>query len=206
MTLLLIRHGETALNVARVLQPADTPLSALGLRQADAIAARVAALAPAAILASDLPRAWQTARAIGSATGLGPIASSALRERDFGELRGRAYDSLGFDPIAMMEAPPGGESAAAFAARVSRAFDEALALHARVGAAGPLAVVTHGLVIAALLTQHARRAPDGALPRRLANASLSIVASAPPHVTLLVGCTLHLDAAARGAVEGLHGG
>ena len=32
-TLLLIRHGETALNVARVLQPADTPLSARGLLQ-----------------------------------------------------------------------------------------------------------------------------------------------------------------------------
>ena len=34
MTLLLIRHGETALNVARVLQPADTPLSARGVAQA----------------------------------------------------------------------------------------------------------------------------------------------------------------------------
>ena len=30
----LIRHGETSLNVARVLQPADTPLSARGHAQA----------------------------------------------------------------------------------------------------------------------------------------------------------------------------
>jgi broad specificity phosphatase PhoE len=206
MTLLLIRHGETALNAARVLQPADTPLNARGLRQADAIAARVAALAPAAILASDLPRAWQTARAIGAATGLVPIASSALRERDFGELRGRPYDSLGFDPLALVAAPPGGESAAEFAARVARAFAEALALHARGAAAGPLAIVTHGLVIEALLTRHACLAPGVVVPRRLENASLSIIASTPPHAVGLVGCTLHLDDTARAATEGLHGG
>ena len=38
MNLLLIRHGETALNVPRVLQPADTPLSARGMAQAEALA------------------------------------------------------------------------------------------------------------------------------------------------------------------------
>ena len=206
MTLLLIRHGETALNAARVLQPAHTPLSARGLRQAEAIAWRVAALAPAAILASDLPRAWQTACAIGAASGLAPIASSALRERDFGELRGRAYDSLGFDPLAMTAAPPGGESAADFAARVARALAEALALHARAATAGSLAVVTHGLVIETLLTRHARLAPDAVVPRRLANASLSVVATEPPHAVELIGCTLHLDDTARDTGGGLHGG
>ena len=34
MTLLFVRHGETALNAARVMQPADTPLSPRGLAQA----------------------------------------------------------------------------------------------------------------------------------------------------------------------------
>ena len=38
MLLYLIRHGETPLNVARVLQPADTPLSERGQRQAQALA------------------------------------------------------------------------------------------------------------------------------------------------------------------------
>ena len=75
MTLLLIRHGETALNAARVLQPADTPLSARGAAQAEALAGRLAAWrgaprepggAPlAGILSSDLPRALATAEAIG---------------------------------------------------------------------------------------------------------------------------------------------
>ncbi|HEY9065800.1 MAG TPA: histidine phosphatase family protein, partial [Burkholderiaceae bacterium] len=43
MSLLLVRHGETALNATRVLQPADTPLSARGIAQAEAIARRLVA-------------------------------------------------------------------------------------------------------------------------------------------------------------------
>ena len=46
MTLLIIRHGETPLNVARVLQPADTPLSANGLAQAAALAQQARDVAP----------------------------------------------------------------------------------------------------------------------------------------------------------------
>ena len=61
MTLLFIRHGETALNAARVLQPAATPLSARGLAQAQAVAERLAAQRLAGVLSSDLPRALQTA-------------------------------------------------------------------------------------------------------------------------------------------------
>ncbi|HEY9095643.1 MAG TPA: histidine phosphatase family protein, partial [Hydrogenophaga sp.] len=38
MTIWLVRHGETELNAARILQPADTPLSSHGLRQAHALA------------------------------------------------------------------------------------------------------------------------------------------------------------------------
>jgi len=61
MSILLIRHGETALNAARVVQPADTPLSERGAAQAAALARRLADFGIAAILSSDLPRAAQTA-------------------------------------------------------------------------------------------------------------------------------------------------
>jgi len=67
MTILLIRHGETALNVARVLQPADTPLSARGIAQAEALARWLAAMNVCAIVTSDLPRARRTS-AIGAAS------------------------------------------------------------------------------------------------------------------------------------------
>ncbi len=107
MAVILLRHGETALNAARVMQPAATPLSERGQAQARAVAQRLARRGGiGAIVSSDLPRAWLTAEAVAAALAL-PVQSSALlQERNFGDLRGRPYDSLGFDPLLMQEAPP----------------------------------------------------------------------------------------------------
>ena len=135
MSILLIRHGETALNVARTVQPADTPLSPRGLAQAEALARRMATLGLAAIVSSDLPRAWRTAEALAVTTGLRVEPSALLHERNFGDLRGRPYDSMGFDPLHMVDAPPNGESAEAFRQRVTDAFGQT-ALHARRPARG----------------------------------------------------------------------
>ena len=55
MSIHFIRHGETLLNAARVIQPADTPLGPRGLEQAELLAQRIKALQPAAILSSDMP-------------------------------------------------------------------------------------------------------------------------------------------------------
>lgn len=195
MRLLLVRHGETALNAARVMQPADTPLSPRGQLQARAVAERLGAEAPGALWSSDLPRAWQTADAIAQASGLTARAQPLLHERNFGELRGRPYDSLGFDPLAMREAPRGGESVADFEARIDQAFDAAL-LHA--GATGStLVLVTHGLVIHSLLARRVVLPPGTALPARIANVSVTeIVAAAGPGTApraVRVDCTVHLD-------------
>jgi broad specificity phosphatase PhoE len=195
MTILWLRHGETALNAARVMQPADTPLSPHGLAQAAAAAARLRALRPAAILCSDLPRARQTAAALAAATGLPVAFDACLRERDFGALRGRAWDSLDFDPSAMTEAPAGGESMAEFHARAAVAW--ALAIARRAALNGPLVVVSHGLLIHAALQRHAHWPAGLTLPPRLANTSLSEVAAEAPHGVLRVDCTAHLDGAGR---------
>lgn len=204
MTLLLIRHGETPLNVARVLQPADTPLSARGQAQAEALAQRLAREPLAGLLSSDLPRAWQTATAISAATGLGVQTSSLLHERNYGDLRGRPYDSLGFNPLTMDDAPPGGESQAAFSARAARAWAELLALQRRLG--GPLAVVTHGLVLREWLL-HSLHLPAGlALPTRMSNASLTRAGAEPPHRVSLLDCTEHLTGSLRDDAHALSGG
>jgi broad specificity phosphatase PhoE len=203
MTILLIRHGETALNAARVLQPADTPLSPLGERQAQALSARLAGMGLTAILSSDMPRAWQTAQAVAAATGL-PIATSAmLHERNFGELRGLPYDTLGFDALTM-DAPPGGETTAAFTQRVAAAFELAVALRATLP--GPLAVVTHGLVIRAILERHAARPQAGWLSPAIGNTSLTILSAQPPHAVELLACTAHLEPEAQATAHGLSGG
>lgn len=191
MTILWLRHGETALNVARVMQPADTPLSERGLQQARAAAARLAALRPAAILSSDLPRAVQTAECLAALTGLPVTRDPLLQERNFGALRGRPWDELGFDATSMAEAPEGGESLAGFLQRCDAAW--ALAVAHRQRQDGPLVVVSHGLLIHAALRRQAHWPEGLAAPERLSNTSVSEVEAAPPHRLLRVDCTLHLS-------------
>jgi len=204
MPILLVRHGETALNVSRTLQPADTPLSATGLAQADALARRLATMGVAGIVSSDLPRARATAEAVSRATGL-PVAESALlHERNFGDLRGRTYDTLGYDPLAMDDAPPNGESTAQFHARVAAAFDDVC--RRRRGLAGALVVVTHGLVIHAMLARHLRLAGVQVLPARMGNTSLTTFAPDAPYVVDLLDCTVHLQGGSRDKADSLSGG
>ena len=208
MSLLLIRHGETALNVARVLQPADTPLSARGIVQAEALARRLATMNVRAIVTSDLPRALRTAQAIAAVTGAVIETTPLLQERNFGDWRGQAYDNLGVDPLTTAEAPPNGESKAAFEHRVAAAFAHVVARQAAVGSepGGVLAVVTHGLVIRALFAAHVRL-PDGMRqPSHLGNTGLSIVGATLPHLASLLNCTRHLGAAARDDAHALSGG
>lgn len=208
MTLLIIRHGETPLNVARVLQPADTPLSEHGRAQAAALAQRLAgdaALRPTALASSDLPRALQTAQAIAAACGLELLTTPLLHERNFGDLRGLAYDTLGFDPLMRDEAPPGGESTAQFGARCQAAFAWVLAQQAMHG--GRLAIVSHGLVIRHWLQQGPLQLPPGLeAPQRLANTSLTVASATPPHRVSRVDCTEHLAGGVGEDAASLSGG
>ncbi len=205
MAIILVRHGETALNAARVMQPADTPLSARGQAQAQAVGRRLAAAGGvAAILSSDLPRAWLTAEAIAAHTGLPIQASALLQERNFGALRGRPYDTLGFDPLTMEDAPPQGESAAAFLMRVQAAFAQMLQMQA--GLDGDLVVVTHGLLIRILLAGPLQVEAGLLRDLHLANTSVSSFDAAAPHTLQLLNCSAHLDAAQRDGVRSLSGG
>jgi len=204
VSLLFIRHGETALNAARTLQPADTPLGERGFAQARAVASRLANAGLARILSSDLPRALQTAQAIADASGVPLETTPLLQERNFGDLRGRAYDELGFNPLAMDEAPPNGESVEAFRARVAQAFAHAVRLRSEL--AGPLAVVTHGLVVRAVIDGHLLLGAGQTLAGPVRNTSVTICGWQPPHAVELIDCTRHLDEAARHDPRSLSGG
>lgn len=202
MTLFLIRHGETALNAARVLQPPDTPLSPRGRAQAEALARRLAGLRPAALLSSDQPRALHTAEAIAESCGLTVQPCELLRERNFGDWRGRAYDELPGDVLRADMAPPGGESGAEFRARVDAGLAHLLAQHAALQGRGPLVVVSHGLVIWDLLSRHLERG-GAALPSHLGNTSLTVFEARSPHRVHLLACTRHLELPqSSGASEG----
>jgi broad specificity phosphatase PhoE len=202
--LLLIRHGETALNAARVLQPADTPLSARGHAQAAALARRLSGEPITQLWSSDLPRAWQTAEPIARATGVTVRPSARLQERNFGDLRGLPYETLGFDPLGMQQAPPGGESMPAFESRIDAVLAEALA--AADGGTGCIVLVSHGLVIHSLLSRCIARAPGLVLPARIANTSVTVVEPGPPPRATLIDCTAHLAGAAADDPLALSGG
>ena len=205
MTLLIIRHGETPLNVARVLQPADTPLSVNGLAQAEALAQYLRGAGLAAILSSDLPRALATAQAIGRACGLPVATTPLLHERNFGDLRGQRYDDLDHDPLSAEHAPPGGESRAEFQARCGAAWAEICRHQAAAG--GPLAVVTHGLVIRDWLHRGPLLLPEGRLPpERLGNTSLTVADAVAPHRVHRLDDTAHLQGIAPDRAGALSGG
>jgi broad specificity phosphatase PhoE len=204
MTLLLIRHGETALNVARVLQPADTPLSERGLAQARSLATRLASMKVRAIISSDLLRTVQTAQAISATTGAPVETTPLLQERNFGDWRGLPYDGVAGSRLAMDEAPPNGESIAQFEQRVAAAFAHVVARQAALG--GTVAVVTHGLVLRRMLASHVQLGAAMTSVEHFGNTSLSVIDATPPHLASLVNCTTHLDAATGDDVRALSGG
>jgi broad specificity phosphatase PhoE len=191
MTILVVRHGETDGNAARVLQRPEVPLNERGLRQAEQLARRLHAHGFVRILCSDLLRARMTAEPLAALSGIAIEESPLLQERNFGDLRGMAYAALPEDPFGPDVAPPNGEDWPAFHARVAEAF--AFIVQKRRGSDGVLVVVTHGLVCRALVERHAR-IPDGiVVPERFDNTSITVLHEDAPHAVSLINCTRHLN-------------
>ena len=92
----LARHGESDWNAANRFQGhSDRPLTALGRRQAKALADDVAGLAAlAAVYTSPLRRALDTAAVVGARTGLEPVRVDDLREVDVGAWAGLSRDEV----------------------------------------------------------------------------------------------------------------
>ena len=201
MSIILIRHGETAGNANRILQRPDIPLSARGLAQAERVAKRLTGDGLGAILSSDLTRAAMTAEHIARATGL-PIAfEPLLHERNFGDIRGTAYDDLGFDPFDPGYAPPNGETWEVFHARVDRAWERMRAMAA--ATRGHLAVVSHGLVCKSLAGRHFSLPNDHGVPERWENCSVTIIDAQAPWRVELLNCCRHLEDLSAPATQGI---
>ena len=196
MAILLIRHGETALNAARIVQYPDTPLSERGLDQAARLARHLARFLVGAILSSDYARARMTAEAIRAETGLPIETRSGLRERNFGDYRGRPHDDL---PSAFRfdgAAPPGGESIAAFDARVESTWSEVTEFAN--GVEGDTAVVTHGLVCRSIVERLVDNdhGPERA-PAMWDNTALTVLEPGEPWRVSRLASTRHLEALPR---------
>jgi probable phosphoglycerate mutase len=153
VSLLLIRHGETAWNAEHRIQGhLDIPLSPTGIRQAAQLADRLARESIAAIYSSELARAWLTAVPLAERRGIEVLADTRLRERSFGVFEGLTLDEIathhptGFhnwrarDPAWVIE---GGESGQQLIDRVLPALEDIVARHA----GETVALVTHGGVL-----------------------------------------------------------
>jgi probable phosphoglycerate mutase len=190
MTILLVRHGETGGNAARILQRPDTPLNERGMRQAEQLAQRLSAHGFVRILCSDFLRARMTASPLAARSGIAVEESPLLQERNFGDLRGVPYSELAENPFVPGFAPPNGEDWPTFHARVADAF--AFIVSRRGSAKGTLVVVTHGLVCRALVERHALLPAGAVCPERFDNTSLTVLHEDAPHGVSLVNCTRHL--------------
>ena len=158
MTILVVRHGETDGNAARILQRSDVPLNQRGMRQAEQLARRLFAHGFVHVLWSDFLRARMTAVPLAACSGITIEESPLLQERNFGDLRGVPYVELTEDPFGPDFVPPNGEDWPRFHARVAEAF--AFIVSRRRAVNGTLVVVTHGLVCRALVERHAL-VPEG---------------------------------------------
>lgn len=193
MALLLIRHGETDLNTARVVQFPDTPLGTQGLGQAEHLGLSLAERPIGQVLTSDYTRAQMTAERVAQHVGVEIEECIHLRERNFGDLRGTAYDDLGdVDIFGPDYHPPGGESWPEFHQRVDQAWS-VITSKAR-ETSGDLAVITHGLVLRSLFE---RKLDLGSIVLEddlvVANTSVTEVEPEPPWRVVDLAGTQHLD-------------
>ncbi len=137
-TLVLLRHGETALTPQKRFSGVrgDPPLSETGVAQAKRAAGALAARADIdAIVSSPAARCQQTAQAVAEALRLPIRVDDGWREADFGQWEGLTFaevrdkwpDELAAWLASPAVAPPGGESFAEADRRVRVTADRTLA-------------------------------------------------------------------------------
>ena len=177
MWLHCVRHGESIHNAeGRIQGQLDVPLSDLGRRQGEAIAAALAALPIEAVYASPLQRALETAQIVGRRLSLPVQIDPRLQEINVGVFQGRLRREVAElypDAFARWTAGepdfviPGGESRRALQQRGCAALRDIASTgheHAAVIAHGRLLVVA----LAALVS-----IPAGQAAPSLENASIT---------------------------------
>lgn len=198
--IIAIRHGETTWNVdTRIQGHLDIPLNATGRKQAARMALALKDDPIAAVYASDLTRAWETAQYLGRARGLDVTAEEGLRERGFGDFEGKTFaeieallpdQSLRWRKRDPEFAPAGGESLLALSRRVVEAAERLASAHP-----GQLiALVGHGGVMDVLYRAATRLDIQAPRTWALGNAAINRLLWTPEGFTLVGWAdTQHLD-------------
>ena len=179
-TFLLVRHA-TCDPVGRRLAGREPGihLNGEGRAQAARPAAWLAPVAVAAVYASPLERARETAEHLAAGRGLPVTTDPAFVELDFGEWTGRAIESLADDPhwqrfntFRSTTAPPGGESMLLAQTRAVAGLRALADRHAD----ATVVVVSHADVLRAVVCHFAGVPLDLLLRIEIAPASVSTLA------------------------------
>ena len=202
--IIAIRHGETAWNVdTRIQGQLDIPLNATGRWQASRLAQALAGEPIAAVYASDLLRAWDTALSVGNAAGLPVVTHEGLRERGFGIFQGRTYAEVEqlWPDLALRWrkrdpdfAPEGGESLVQFRERVTATAHALAERHP----GEQIVMVGHGGVMDVLYRAATGQSLQAPRTWELGNAAINRLLWTREGLTLVGWSdTLHLDDDAR---------
>lgn len=190
-TVVLVRHGETAMTAAKAYSGSSVPgpsLSAAGRVQAARAADLVARVGrrlwpdlphPGAVVASPMVRTCETAAAVGRRLGLTAVTDRAFAEADFGEWEGRTVAQIedgwpgdlrrwhGEDGVRA----PGGESVQDVGQRVRAGLERLLAG----GTDRTVVVVSHAIAVRAAVGVTLDVPPSRWGSIRVVPASVSIV-------------------------------
>ena len=155
--LIVIRHGRTEWNhVERFRGRADIDLDEVGIRQAEAIAGRIAEWQISAIYSSPLRRALTTARILARRFDLEVKSLPGIVDIDYGEWQGLSPEEAEARDSALyakwLESPdtvkfPGGESLAEVMERAASAVDDLIVQHPK----ETIVLVSHKVVCQILI-------------------------------------------------------
>lgn len=141
---LLVRHGQTALNVAGQLRGRlDPTLDDTGRAEVELLAAALTSYEPQLVVSSPARRAMQTAQAISRATGAGLLIDGDLVDRDYGPWAGHTRDEV-TAVCGSIDSAPGVETRASLIRRAVGMLHKEYAEH-------PVVLVTHEAVLDAML-------------------------------------------------------
>lgn len=179
--LLLIRHGQTALNVqGRVHNQQDgTGLDEMGRWQASRLVEVCRGYGVRSILASPEARALETAQIIADVLVVPLQCSEALRERNWGQWSGEPWSQIHerLKPMSLEErftfVPPGGESWQQMELRLLSCVDSWR------GLSDSVAVVAHGGLLRALIPLLLNESRESSFRYDLDNASVSVFGIKP---------------------------
>ncbi len=180
--ILIVRHVETEWNTKGMYQGhLDSPVTALGQRQAAALAERLRDEPFTHIYSSDLPRCQSTAAAVAAVGARTLIFDARLREKNQGIFQGLTHEQAQerypeiFQQFQQKRGefilPGGGENRQQVRDRVMTALIEYVEKHH----GQQLLVVTHGGVLSTIMRHLLGLSPDVSRPFDLLNASLNVI-------------------------------